>query len=1231
MQINNENLISNLSYINKDFQTIYPAMLELAKKLSYRWDPTISDESDPGVVLLKLNALIADKCNYNIDKNILETFPISVTQESNARQLFEQLGYHMKWYQGAKTSVSIKWIGDNSTNNTILDIPNFSMVTDIDNKIVYTLLNSAQVIMNNDADAILVDAIQGRCIDYNINGQTLITLDMIDENNRLYFNDYNIAQNGIFIATSRNNQNLDWNEWVQVDNLYLQTVSDSAYYYKFGVTIEDNICYIEFPDNIAELIGEGLYIKYILTDGIDGNIARNILEKFFNDITLTDPNDETQSVTLNSNNTKLYNTKPGLEGKNPETIDQAYKNYTKTVGTFKTLITLRDYINKIQSTNLVSNGFVCDRTNDIQSTYQILIDKNYINQYETIVDSNMSSNEPVLNAFDLKLYLLTYQPQIITPSQYNKTFELVMNQNPTILDVKQELEQQQCISHDFQNLLPNKICFIKNIYTLKIRIIPKYQLSPILQNLLKANLSQTLYNKLNAKEIDFGQEIDFDTVYSILLNADERIKSISLDDIKYEAYAVYFDEGNNLQEVKISLDDTQKLDTLDLSNQTNIQQKFQTEILAKSILAGKTQLLNPSNTFTYSLSQNYLNTYNNINTITTEAIISPTTEDGNTYYKVRDNEQLLFVAPSLINSKTYTYTVKYIFKANSTPPIDTDYELKEDEILLLYYKVNNTDSFYTYDAYGKGTIIKANFQLDNEIEIPSGVVYKIGINQTADTATTTIVSNRLKNILTANQTISKRGINKLTLNNKYQYYWITNNVERDENGNIINYILFNSGEDEYTLKNGEYLIYTTKDYTEYLILGDGTKVERINDELNNIWSVPANVDTETLLNGSNTSIDWFTLPLDTKLEVTEQQFFIINSGYNVIIEGIDSSTNFSNEPILLQNTKIIYENPNTQDKGTLPTIYAESISWTGQSRLNLNISSTQSQSLLNGQTIKLTYSSKENETTEENEIKTALIEGNDNNPIILLSDLAINIVGGIDILLNYYDYLNNILYPTIYLFNQTNYKLGEDKTGLLTIGNEIILKAYNTIATGSTSTVPNQPYKINYKLPQGTYLLLIDAREFVGNSFSLTSENATITNLINPDTESTNTITIDNAENKIYQFNLVISSDVAQILTISTTVYNTTVSNNTLTLSIPFQYELNLSDSTFNIILDKINTLDTIKKFDFSYIVPIEDLVENPLDAKSFFNTNHIYNKFMICQMKTDDLNENIEIYNGVR
>ena len=44
---------SKFSYVNKDFASIYPELLDLASQLTDKWHPANSNESDPGVVLLK--------------------------------------------------------------------------------------------------------------------------------------------------------------------------------------------------------------------------------------------------------------------------------------------------------------------------------------------------------------------------------------------------------------------------------------------------------------------------------------------------------------------------------------------------------------------------------------------------------------------------------------------------------------------------------------------------------------------------------------------------------------------------------------------------------------------------------------------------------------------------------------------------------------------------------------------------------------------------------------------------------------------------------------------------------------------------------------------------------------------------------------------------------------------------------------------------------------------------
>ena len=184
----------DISYTNLDFSSMYEEALDLIKQLTYKWDPSISDESDPGVVLLKLNALIADKCNYNIDKSTLEAFPLSVTQEGNARQLYEQLGYYMNWYESAVTTVAIKWIGDKIDPITTYTIPRFSIITDNESAHNYALVgvtDETKIIVSDgklttDGKTINMIAMEGTPTQYTYLGETVITSEMVDENNRLF-------------------------------------------------------------------------------------------------------------------------------------------------------------------------------------------------------------------------------------------------------------------------------------------------------------------------------------------------------------------------------------------------------------------------------------------------------------------------------------------------------------------------------------------------------------------------------------------------------------------------------------------------------------------------------------------------------------------------------------------------------------------------------------------------------------------------------------------------------------------------------------------------------------------------------------------------------------------------------------------------------------------------------------------------------------------------------------
>lgn len=560
------NPLQSLSYTNKDFVSIYTELLDLTKELAATWDPTISNESDPGVILLKLNAIIGDKLSYNSDTNVLELFPLSVTQEKNARQLFEQLGYYMHWYKGATTDVSIAWIGEKSSTIEYT-IPAFTMVSDFNNNVIYTLIGpSDSSIVNTfkvgsqklklDGNTISFKAIQGIPVIYSINGETNITINNLDDNNRLYFPTIDVAENGIFIT----NQNINnYTDWKKVDNLLVQSVSAEGLFYKFGLTQDASTCYIEFPENAEEIIKNGINITYIKTQGSDGNVSYKTIEKFYNEISP----EEDDTVVFTTDNIRMLNYSAAINGENPQSINSAYKGYKSTVGVFETLVTLRDYIGYILRSGLISNGFVCDRTNDIQCSYNIMSQSNDIDQIVSVVEPN-NSNNPALTAFDLKLYLLQLPSnEVVTNTIYNSTFNILNDSG--LSNIKSYIDDVKCISHDYAPILgvefnPGKghFCYFKNKYPISCRIVTQYQLTNTAANEVVSNIRIALYKGLNSQELTFGEEISPDLIRSIILNSDDRIKDISLDNIEYTAYAVcYSEEADAFFEIEISSEDTE--------------------------------------------------------------------------------------------------------------------------------------------------------------------------------------------------------------------------------------------------------------------------------------------------------------------------------------------------------------------------------------------------------------------------------------------------------------------------------------------------------------------------------------------------------------------------------------------------------------------------------------------------------------------------------------------------
>ena len=294
MSNSSDKLISNLSYTNLDFQKIWPEIIETVNSLSKKWHPDKTNESDPGVLLLKEIAVAQDKNNYYVDKNILENYPISMTQQSSANSLYPLLGYNPSYYQSATTYLTFQWIDETSYHRSemnndqlneipeVVTIPRGTMFCDEKKEHIFTLEND--VLLKTDGSYSTGLVKQGILNSVNLFNQSTIDISNIDNENRLYLPNINIAANGIYI-TSKDSMAIE-RKWQLVDNIFLH--KPGSFVYELKLDIYSNMPYIQFPDDIENIIGEGLNIEYLITDGYSGNVGPNSIKYLYNNANYMD-------------------------------------------------------------------------------------------------------------------------------------------------------------------------------------------------------------------------------------------------------------------------------------------------------------------------------------------------------------------------------------------------------------------------------------------------------------------------------------------------------------------------------------------------------------------------------------------------------------------------------------------------------------------------------------------------------------------------------------------------------------------------------------------------------------------------------------------------------------------------------------------------------------------------------------------------------------------------------
>lgn len=946
--------ISNKSYINKDFQTIYPELIDLFNELTNRYDPSASNESDPMVVFLKLLGFLGDKLSYNTDKSALETALYSATQETSVREITDVNGYNMRYYTSATTPISVMYNGEVGID----EIGNFKKLkfkafdtqfTNEDGDIVYTLIEDLEIADRGKTKTATVA--QGVAVDLEINGNKSIQLNNLDDNNRLYFPVQLVAENLVFV---KNDDDSDaWDEWKRVDNLNIYKPMSKVF--KFGFDSYQNLPYIQFPEDVVEMIDNGFNVKYFETDGVNGNIPAKQLS------VLKEPS-ESSLYYYNENNEKtdelvpiqdditgtkllvILNNYSATNGQNPETIDEAISNYQKVIGTFDTLITCRDYANwlyrqteSITDESYVSNIQVSDRRDDINYSVPIISYNKYgvTTSYKFLqVDS-----QDAITPFDLVLYPLRKVYNMFKLENYKNTFKKT-EINKLITEV---LRDAQCISHTFLKVNEDPAVnfkwgkyLIKNYYKLNAKISTNYKVNDIERREIEENVRLALYKNFNSRMLDYGEEIPYETLLKVMESADERIKFVSLDEPTPTTWV-------------LPASDTSQTDTnpeYALLDDTNgVEKYYYLDMVARNVLAGKISLFEYDNDFNYQYGQTEVEKTENMYSIFPQLEIKNSAFKNN-FYKLKKNQAVQLLAPNFTDSMTATVGVKFLWISSNTIGANNEYKLTGSDVLYLSatdtndvtktYKYTN-DRIEVLDVNGNTSyydevnenVIKPSFELKQSYDgrVTSGV--------NTDRGTLQFYS------LTANETITtmKRAMITLDANNiqTIKCYWFMNNPEDR---------LFDTSEGqgpwEVVLGENEHFFYTDTSMASVEVFGSGT---RLTTNIKDKWEI----DTSTLIsidefNASNSAnfsnIKWKDIQFtnDEYIKVEEMNILTLIEGDEFKVTSNSFTDDLTHEMIplaLANNDKFIYITSDGTE-GDLPLSVAGE-SWKIRTRLDLNL------------------------------------------------------------------------------------------------------------------------------------------------------------------------------------------------------------------------------------------------------------------------------------------------------
>lgn len=392
-----------VNYTSRDYQSLLQDFVDAVPKLTELWKPEA--EADPGMVIGKYIASVAEVLGINVDLLANEIFAPSVSQRKNAEKIFSLIGYELGWYVAARTEITFTNVssvpvtidfGFNGSNfatvNAYTDITNASRVITynilpLTNTYGATDTRSRRDIVGGDVDVFAdTDEVQLAAgesvtrvgIEGEIRSYTVSVQQVKDNNYIIKLPSQHIDTTAIWIKakTSLNADSFLTTQWVQCSNPAEFITPEPRFAVTYDSYSNAQVQISNYLNQLEDYSSNYLTVYWIDCSGVIGCVGENVLSNFL-PAKQTGTENVADSFTISnlSNTVELPHTNV-VTGASPETAKEAYFNSRNYINTWDSLVTLPDYQRFLSREPGVDCAYVIDCQKALDINLAIYNDQN---------------------------------------------------------------------------------------------------------------------------------------------------------------------------------------------------------------------------------------------------------------------------------------------------------------------------------------------------------------------------------------------------------------------------------------------------------------------------------------------------------------------------------------------------------------------------------------------------------------------------------------------------------------------------------------------------------------------------------------------------------------------------------------------------------------------------------------------------------------------------------------